>query len=264
MNIILWIVILIFIYMHLETRFLSKTEIKYEEGKNTLKVAHISDVHIGKMFVTWKKIKRKLKEISPDILLLTGDYFENQDQINKFLKLIDYIRPDSQLIMTFGNHDYRLKKRLPEVFNETKKSLKKRGVIVLENNSYKFNKDNKIYNFIGIEDLKTCEPKVETIIDKFYQRDMVNIVASHNPDVTFSLSNEKIDYMFCGHFHGKQIWMPFDFEFKKLRKERMAQLGISRGRYNFNGIELYINRGIGNVLFPLRFFSTPEISVYYL
>jgi len=38
-------------------------------------------------------------------------------------------------------------------------------------------------------------------------------------------------------------------------------MGITKGLHKFGDTILYINRGIGNVVLPLRFLSRPEITI---
>jgi predicted MPP superfamily phosphohydrolase len=96
------------------------------------------------------------------------------------------------------------------------------------------------------------------------QSNCINIAFSHNPDLTLSLPKGQVDYFLCGHFHGGQIWMPFNLEFRLMRSEKLCRMGYRRGFHKINGINIYINRGLGNVVFPFRFFSVPEIAVLQL
>ena len=80
-------------------------------------------------------------------------------------------------------------------------------------------------------------------------------------DIALDLPGSSFDIIFSGHFHGGQIWAPFDLEYRLLRRERLCKAGIRRGLHAVNGMRLYIGRGIGNVVFPFRFLSPPEITV---
>ena len=84
--------------------------------------------------------------------------------------------------------------------------------------------------------------------------------SNHLTDVVLQIP-KIVDYMFAGHFHGGQIWMPCNLEFFLLRDDVLCKMGIRRGLKCINGIRVYINRGLGNVVVPFRFLSRPEILI---
>ena len=86
-----------------------------------------------------------------------------------------------------------------------------------------------------------------------------SILLSHTPDKAPWAAEAGVDFQLSGHTHGGQIRIPF-FGAPVLR----SGLGrkYSSGLFDFNGTQLYINRGIGTVLMPLRLFCRPEITVF--
>lgn len=263
-DIIITISLLLLIYMHIETKMLVSRVVKYSNDKDATKIIQLSDIHISQLYVSWKKIKNTIEKEKPDIIILTGDYIDTKSQIFEFLKFIDYIKEKNEIIMCFGNHDYKFERIEKKQFSIFKDELKSIGIKILENDSYKFNNKSKIINFIGIEDFRTRRPNVREIINQHVYDDATNVVISHNPEIILDIENDRIEYLFCGHFHGGQIWMPFNLEFKLLRNEKTCKMGFKKGSYIYNGIELYINRGLGNVLLPFRFLSRPEITIFYI
>lgn len=101
-----------------------------------------------------------------------------------------------------------------------------------------------------------------------------NVMVCHNPDYLLNLDTTeatkqkgyKITHMLSGHIHGGQIRTPFGIEFTLLRRDLLPKrFGVIAGVYKVNGVSgglrLFISRGLGNVLIPLRFFCRPEVSV---
>jgi predicted MPP superfamily phosphohydrolase len=257
-------VILLLLYMRFEARSLEVNRIPFSKGIKSLKIAHLSDIHINRLKVPLPDIIKAIDREQPDIIIITGDYIEKPCHAEAFLSFLDQIKKNYTILLCLGNHDYKAfrndKKELENFIN----SIKYRGITVLHNNSICFEKNSRKYNIIGLEDLRMGKPDIDRAICKSCKDQYTNIAISHNPDVVFKIPKGSVDYLFCGHFHGGQIWAPFNLEFKILRKDKLCRMGIKEGLHRINGITLYINKGLGNVVVPLRFLSRPEISVYYI
>lgn len=262
----IWIcaVILCFLaYMHFETTLLKKSSITFSKSSKGLKIVHLSDIHINKLYISADKIVKSIAEIKPDIILLSGDYIEKEKNIPEFIKFLCPIAASYPVYLTLGNHDHKALKYNIEKISSFINLIYKTGAAVLLNESIRIEKNNTHYNIIGIDDLKHGNPDINRAFKDIVpsiDSDCINIVFSHNPDIVLSLPPEKVDYLFCGHFHGGQIWMPFHLEFKLMRKENLSKMGYYRGLHKIRGINIYINRGLGNVVFPFRLLSRPEIA----
>lgn len=251
------------LYMRFEaTRFKLK-KVFFTESINHLKVIQVSDVHISLLRVDIKKISRAIKKENPDLLILTGDYIDSTRQIPAFFKFLDSIKGDYKIFLCYGNHDYRAFNKNEAGLKKFTSDIEKRGIKVLLNDSVIFSKGTNTYNIIGIEDFRSARHDINKALESCKGNVTANIAFSHNPDIALELPEDAVDFLLCGHFHGGQIWMPFDLEFKFLRRERVCKMGIKKELNKLNNMIIYINSGIGNVLFPLRFLSTPEITVLY-
>jgi len=258
------VIILLLIYMRIEAGLVEIKRVEFTKSKKCLKLLHISDIHIGLLRVPVKKIKNIIENEEPDIIIMTGDYIERPAQVPEFIQFLECVKGSFRVFLCFGNHDYK-------AFNKDKnkvagfiRAIERTGAQVLHNRSVCVEFHNKKYNIIGIEDNNAGKPDIESALGKNPGDIHMNIAFSHNPDIVLKIPRNKVDYLFCGHFHGGQIWTPFGLEFKILRRDELCKMGIRKGLHKINGINLYINRGLGNVIFPLRFFSRPEIAVYYL
>ncbi len=264
--IITCIAVLLLIYMRFETTLLKKNYINFSKSSRGLKVAHLSDLHVKQLHIGIKKITSALRDVNPDVVIITGDYIETTDDIPKTLNLIKAIADIFPVYLTLGNHDHKAlinKKKGIEGFIM---QLEQTGAIVLNNEFKSIYKNNTTYNIVGIDDLKRGKPDLDKAFGNIDSTpgDSINIVFSHNPDMVLELPKDKTHYFLCGHFHGGQIWMPFHLEFRILRREQLCKMGYRKGLHKINGIIVYINRGLGNVLFPFRFLSVPEIAVFQL
>ncbi len=264
---IITLAILLLLYMRIEASLLNKSFVNFSSSHKGLKIAHISDLHVSKLYISARRIKASLAQICPDIIIMSGDYIESQKDIPKFILLLKEINGVCPVYISLGNHDHKaLKHDMTKIASFVDK-LQETGAIVLLNSSTRIEKNNNIYKLIGIDDLRHGKPDVGKAfkdITPSFGNNCLNIAFSHNPDMLFNLPKNKADYFLCGHFHGGQIWMPFGLEFKIMRNEKLCKMGYKRGAHKINGVNIYINRGLGNVLFPFRFLSKPEIAVIQL
>lgn len=260
--IILCLLIVLLLYMFLETFFLRVNRISFSSRQNGLKILHMSDIHIKYMNVSVKKIQRVIKSEKPDLILLSGDYINSAKNTASFLNFLNKISGYCKTIASLGNHEYEAFSNNENGLNEFIKQIEGKNIEVLQNQTLYFEKDKKKYKIIGLKGKRyvDIDPSEFNTSDE----DTTVIVLSHNPDTILQVPDNTVDYMFCGHFHGGQIWMPFNLEYLLLRNDKLCRMGKKRGLHEYNGIKLYISGGLGCVCVPFRFLSVPEISVYTL
>ena len=91
--------------------------------------------------------------------------------------------------------------------------------------------------------------------------DTANILLSHNPNSFDRAAELGIDLTLAGHTHGGQLSLEF------------AHRGLALGRWEFPYLtgwyektrsQIYVNRGIGTIGFPIRLGARPEITAFEL
>jgi len=255
--------ILTLLYMLYEATNLKVTHIKYNKDAakdSVLKIMNISDIHIKFLRVSPEKIAKHIRENNPDIVLLSGDYIENTSYSPLFIEFLKRSGiTDKPCYGVFGNHDYEAMEYDEDKLQGFIRLMKTNGLHILCDESIKFEKNKVIYNIIGLKDLREMKPDYAKAYSNLDITAKMNIVITHNPDTVLKLPANKTDLILAGHFHGGQIWLPFKLEYKVFRDEELCMMNISRGMHHVNGIDIYINRGLGNVVVPMRFLSRPEI-----
>lgn len=255
-----------FIYMRFEAGYLEvkKVEFSRNNGDGALKILQLSDIHIRYLKVSSEEINKVIDKEKPDLIIITGDCIDTAEHIPMFMKFLEAIKGSNNMFLCLGNHDYEAFQNNAEGLELFMKGIENEGIKILHNRSICYEKGSKKYNIIGIADLNYTKYNIEEAFKTICPNASTTIAFSHNPDIVLEIPEGKTDYLLCGHFHGGQIWMPFNLEFRVLRNEKLCKMGIKRGFHRINGINLYINRGLGNVLFPLRFLSRPEVTIFYL
>ncbi len=258
--IFLALAVAVLIYMYMEAAWVKVERVDFSKSETGLKIMHLTDLHVYLTRVSAGRIRKTILAENPDILLISGDYIDNPIHIPYFLKYLDTFSKGYRTVLCLGNHDLRSLGRKEPDIGRFISDIEAQHVEVLRNSSIVIEKQGKKYNIIGIDDLREGQPDIKKALSGCLPG-IPKISITHNPDLALHIPGNSVDYMFCGHFHGGQIWMPFNLEFFLLRKDQLCRMGIKRGCHKVNGIKMYINRGLGNVVVPLRLFSRPEILI---
>lgn len=221
---------------------------KIPEAVGHLRIAQISDVHIG-LIVQEDRIRRILKvihEANPDILISTGDFVDGQiDNLAGFADLFKEIKPRYGKYAITGNHEFHA--GIAEGIEINRKAgftmlrdqaVTVAGLINIAGVDYASGKH------IGISD--------EKILSNL-PRDKFTILLNHAPIVDQNVLG-LYDLQLSGHTHGGQI-----FPFRLII--RIFNPYIT-GWYDLpGGSHLYVSKGTGTWGAPIRFLSPPEVTV---
>lgn len=244
------------------------------------KIAVISDWQVGMWLdntptVAWA-VDRIINE-RPAIALILGDfiYHARENPTQEIDKAIDLVRPLANSgIPTYavlGNHDYGMKstdtppqealaKRLSE-------SLEAVGVRVLKNEAVALigsDRQAPLY-LVGIgahrpneDNPKVALAQVSEVAPRF--------VMMHNPASFAAFPANTAPVAVAGHTHGGQIRLPFTPQWSWLTFVREEQVHADGwiDDYGKPGNQLYVNRGIGFSLLPIRINCAPEITIFTL
>jgi hypothetical protein len=86
-------------------------------------------------------------------------------------------------------------------------------------------------------------------------------VLAHNPDTADTAFNSRIDLMISGHTHGGQVQLPFLGAPVLPVRNKEYSSGLKRSP---RGTRVFISRGIGWAVYPIRLNCLPEIAVLEL
>ncbi|HUU50413.1 MAG TPA: metallophosphoesterase [Nitrospinota bacterium] len=219
-----------------------------------LRIVHISDIHIKRFGKREKKIVKIINELNPSVLFITGDIV-SRDVLKEVEKFWWGIKTKYGIWAVQGNweHKYSMTgERVKEVY-------KKYGVKLLINESDKlYIKDNYI-GIIGIDDPFTFHDNMSKALGGLPE-DSVKILLSHSPSIIDEASENGISLVLTGHTHGGQIAIP---GIGAIVKRRDCN-GYVSGKYTRNQTQIYVNRGIGTSILPIRLFCPPEITLIKL
>ena len=231
----------------------------YQKEHNGLKIAVLSDLHIGTRNVKLSKIEKIVKRVNkenPDIIFILGDFdakaiANSNIPNNKIVNVLNNFNAPLGVYAVLGNHDYEPINVVTNLLNQTK-------IVLLENEKKSINYNNKNLQIVGFKDLWHCYLSPNNIIGKT-KPDESTIVLMHNPD-TFPEINRKISLCLAGHTHGGEIFIPFlGAPFVPSKYDQRYR----KGYVIENNKHLYVSGGIGT-LSRMRFCTLPEICIFTL
>jgi len=227
---------------------------KLPKNLDRLRIAQISDVHLGVMVgeKRLKKILDKVKEVEPHILVSTGDLvdgrMEKQDTLAAMFREID--TPHGKYAVT-GNHEYYA--GLSRSLDFTKKA----GFVLLQGETQTL---ANLIHITGVDD-PAGRYQERPGNDSEYQAlstlstDLFTLLLKHQPIVDKN-SSRHFDLQISGHTHGGQFF-PWNL-FVGLDQPYIV------GLHKYKDTQIYVSRGTGYWGPPLRLGSPSEITLLTL
>lgn len=231
-----------------------------------LKIVHISDLHYGSTFKEKELIRltKKIKIIKPDIVVLTGDLFDDRYKLTSkqkqiLIKNLSKIEPVIGKYAITGNHD---------INTDWEEIIKGSGFTNLNDDYTSIYNGGTSYIFLaGISsnlksDVKPKATKLENYLDTLNdeEKPIYKILLIHEPDYINKFDYSRYDMILAGHSHNGQVRLPFvgaiytPVGSKKYYNEY----------YQLNNTKLYISSGLGTSKYDFRFLNHPSFNFYRL
>ena len=227
-------------------------------GLDGLRVAFVSDLHVGGLLRSEQVVRMfdRLSDLEPDLIVLGGDLIDSRPE--DAFELAGGLRKlgaPHGIVAVPGNHDRGVERELA-VWRE---ALEAHGVRVLINDGTRIAAGGDSLWIGGVDDLGLGEPDLERALRGCGPEEPALLVA-HQPDLFIEAAHVGVDLTLSGHTHGGQIslggfapWM-----------WKHSRLGFFHGHYWIGEAQLYVGRGAGVTLVPVRIGAPPEIPILEL
>lgn len=270
------LILILLIYSIINTNHLTVTNYDYSNPTlpkefDGFKILQISDFH-NKEFPQLPSVAplledkadakynldmlNKIDAIAPDIIVITGDLIDSRHFKEEVAKdLVKELVKDYPVYYVTGNHEvYR------GISSDIKETMEELGATSLKNQTVSVVKDGSQINLCGINDFTEFSNTTEYIDTLSVLRgDGFNLLLSHRPELMNIYTDIQFDLVFSGHAHGGQIKIPFIGGL--IAPHQGFFPDYYEGLYTEDSTTMVVSRGIGNSLFPLRFFNAPELVV---
>lgn len=211
---------------------------------------HLSDLHLDRYQPRHDDVLHSIAALKPDWIFVTGDLLNVPDGLPHLFRFLANLRSLAPVYLTLGNHDHY--SGVPaHQFSE----LADRHQLQLLNNRATFiPMDGGELAIVGVDDPSTHRDDLRCLPPS--HPDRFTILLAHAASVLERLDGHHAPHLvLCGHSHGGQwriprvrpFWLPYGCN------------GVAEGHVRRNGHRLYVNRGLGWSVLPIRWSCPPEI-----
>jgi predicted MPP superfamily phosphohydrolase len=227
------------------------------------RIAQLSDIHhspfLGEAEIA--EAARRTNALQPDLIALTGDYISHsRDYIAGCARALGRLRARHGVFAVLGNHDHWTDGELMAA------ALEAEGIRVLRNESVRIRRGQAHVWLAGIDDLLVKRHDLALALAETKRKE-ARILLAHNPAIIREAARAGLDLVLSGHTHGGQInWRLLTGRHNQSTR-RWLQRPSRRfvcGHAHLGSTQIYVNRGLGTVVVPLRYGCPPEITLLEL
>lgn len=222
-----------------------------------LRIAHLTDIHHS-LFTPLEYVQRAVKMVNhlrPDFVALTGDYVTfSPTYIWPMAQMLGKLHAPHGVFAVLGNHDFKVDA------DEITRALRAQRIRVLRNAHYPLRARGATLWMVGVDDLWWGADDLDAALHSVPERD-AKILLCHNPVGIHRAATRGIDFMLSGHTHGGQVRLPV---VGSVRGNSKLGEKFVDGWNRLNGTQIYVSRGIGRSVVPLRLNCPPEIACFRL
>ena len=218
------------------------------------KIIHLSDFHHSP-FTNLEHIERAVKianRLKPDMFILTGDYVSHEKKyIAPVAKVLGTLKSEFGTFACLGNHDHWTSPELVvRKFGEA-------GIKMLVNEGLRFEARGGSFWICGVDDHMVGKADLAAALKGSFPDEMKMLLA-HNPIILRQAARYRVYLTLSGHTHGGQV------KVRDPEKRLLPRRKLSSGLHRRKDSQIYITRGIGTVVLPIRYQCPPEISLLEL
>ncbi|HKP70258.1 MAG TPA: metallophosphoesterase [Pyrinomonadaceae bacterium] len=236
---------------------LERVEIKLDRLPKKLdgfRIIHLSDIHHSP-FTNLEHIERAVKianRLKPEMFVLTGDYVSHEKKyIAPVAKVLGELSAAYGTYACLGNHDHWTDAA------QVAKKFRDAGIHMLVNEGFRFEARESSFWLAGVDDHMVGRTDLAAALKGSFPDEM-KLLLAHNPIILRQATRFGVDLTLSGHTHGGQVKVR-DPEKKPLTRRRLTS-----GLHQRKESQIYITRGIGTVVLPIRYQCPPEISLLEL
>ena len=235
--------------------------------KSTVRIALITDLHGSVYGDKQNKLIKTIKKQNPDIVLLSGDVFDEYTADENAKRLLKAISTFYPCFFVTGNHE-----NWRGDTAEIKKWVRSCGINVLEGTGQTITINGQKIAIFGLDDPEAfsgssySQSRVGSgwyrqfeACKAAHEDGMFSLLMSHRPELVSVYQESGFDLVVSGHAHGGQARMPGLFNGLYAPNQGFFPK-FSGGIYQFDNTDMIVSRGLCKNEIP-RIFNPPELVI---
>lgn len=230
------------------------------ENRDQIRLVVLSDLHLANVGHRERLVLEAVKKAQPDIVILAGDVIDHADRLpilGDFLSRM--IAP--HVIAVLGNWEHWGEIPLEAL----EQQYRRHNANLLVNASAELAIKGRSIQVVGLDDSTAGQPRLEQVSaagDK--PAPDISILVQHSPGFFDALwkrtpqPGTRFDLCLSGHTHGGQVTL-FGWPIGPLPP---GSGRFTAGWYDVGQCPLYVSRGVGISVLPVRFFARPEVALF--
>lgn len=223
-----------------------------------LRIVHLTDLHCGFLvpLALIRHVINRANKLKPDLIVCTGDYVHEKNsttQIDEVWPVLSQLTAPLGVYSVLGNHDHWADTGRSDYWlKRTRQDLRHKAI--------RLEREGQHFWLAGTGDFWEDHKNLDDLLSKVPDSEC-RIVLAHNPDTADTEFSSRVDLMISGHTHGGQIDIPFIGTPILPVQNKNYSSGI---KLSPRGCKVFISKGIGWAIYPVRFNCYPEIAVLEL
>ncbi len=221
------------------------------EAFHGFRVVQITDIHHG-LFLPLQAVSDAVElanALQPDLIALTGDFVTySPAYIEPVASVLGRLRARHGVYAVLGNHDFRVGA------GAVARALRHEGIEVLRNRHTTIRRRGESLHVAGIDDLRYHADLPRAL--RGIPFGSPTVLLSHNPGIIRQAAERRVSLVLSGHTHGGQVNLPVVGNVYSRGRRRMR---FKVGWDCLGATQIYVSRGIGTVVVPLRYRCPAEI-----
>ena len=219
-------------------------------------IVHLSDFHIDAMDGLAEALAPVLKDLRPDLYVLTGDYrFEIRgscEEVYRRMKIVfSAMAARYGTVGILGNHDAA----------EIATRFEEMGVRMLVNEAIELQRGASSLWLIGVDDsfdYRCADLRRATCA---ISNGGFRILLSHSPELYREGEHWGVNLYLCGHTHAGQVRLPL---IGAVKKNAPIPRALIQGQWAYKSMQGYTSWGVGCSTLPVRYNCPAEVAVIRL